>query len=101
MGMKEEDFKKLSLAERVKRLEYEIEVLVGDDMRSISYAQSLNDKAQDGVEIMEQMYQPLVLHAEHMSKKLTEKIDELRSAEMILDILENQLKKQKAEEEVA
>ena len=100
MGMKDEDFKKLSLAERVKRLEYEIEVLVGDDMRSISYAQSLNDKAQDGVEIMEQMYQPLVLHAEHMSKKLTEKKDELRGLELVLPILETQLKKQKAEEEV-
>jgi len=88
---KDEEFQKKSLFEKVKHLEYEVEVLEGNDMRSIAYSQSLNDKAQKAVEIMEQMYQPMVFHAERMSEKLSKREQELSSTENILRYFREQL----------
>ena len=86
-----EEFRKKPLFEKVKYLEYEVEVLEGDDMRSVAYLQSLNDKAQKGVEVMEQMYQPIVFHAEDMSKKLNEREKELSAIKNILRYFWEQL----------
>ena len=94
-----EERKKLSLPEQIKHTQWEIEALKGDDMRSIAHAQMNNDKAQEAIELIEKILNPMVLHADNTSRKLTERMDALRSAEMILDILENQLKKQKTKKE--
>ena len=97
--MREEDFQKLSLPEKIQRLERDIEALEGDDMRSIAYSQSLYDKAQKGVEVLEQMYQPIVLHAEHMLKQLSEKEQKLSSTKVVLRVFEDQFKKQPTKKE--
>ena len=96
-----EERKKLSLSEQVKHIKWDIEALKGDDMRSITHAQMNNDKAQEAIELIEKILNPMVLHADNTSRKLTKRMDELRSAEMVLDILENQLKKQKTKKEVS
>jgi hypothetical protein len=86
-----EERKKLPLPEQVKHLQWEIEALKGDDMRSISHAQMNNDKAQEAIELIEKILNPMVLHADNTSKILTERMDALRCAEMVLPILEEKL----------
>jgi|10_taG_2_1085330.scaffolds.fasta_scaffold30755_2 hypothetical protein len=86
-----EERKKLPLLEQVKHLQWEIEALKGDDMRSISHAQMNNDKAQEAIELIEKILNPMVLHADNTSKILTERMDALRCAEMVLPILEEKV----------
>ena len=82
-------------AEKIRELERDIKSLehvseTGSPyMNSIEYWEGLNDKAQEGLEAMEKIYLPLKLHAEHMSKKLRDYKQELKSKKFVLDLILN------------
>ena len=96
-----EERKKLSLPEQIKHTQWEIEALKGDDMRSIAHAQMNNHKAQEAIELIETILNPLVLHAEKTSKILEERTQELTCLKLVLPILTDKLKEQKTKKEVA
>ena len=94
-----EERKKLSLPEQIKHTQWEIEALKGDDMRSIAHAQMNNDKAQEAIELIEKILNPMVLHAENTSKILEERTQELTCLKLVLPILTDKLKEQKPKKE--
>ena len=101
MSMNNTDYKKLPLSEQVKHIKWDIEALKGDDMRSITHAQMNNDKAQEAIELIEKILNPLVLHAENTSKILEERTQELTCLKLVLPILTDKLKEQKTKKEVS
>ena len=94
MGKSYQTMDQTERVDRVKEMRWRIEALKGDDMRSIAYARANNDKAQEAIDMIEKILNPMTLHAKDMSKQLTERIDELHGLELVLPILEDKLEEE-------
>ncbi len=94
MGKSYQTMDQTERVDRVKEMRWRIEALKGDDMRSIAYARANNDKAQEAIDMIEKILNPMTLHAKDMSKQLTERMDELHGLELVLPILEDKLEEE-------